>query len=144
MPDPFAKVSSEIAEVVRNSIRELLLPHQTKKISYKLIEQVAQECARRAANAAAEATRKASIQHAAQVTAALAELLKDEQTLAPLLNDKLAKTAAKLTEEDVQKIHHDREVASRVVSKVYKSIFDFALERGIKALESTRETTDTQ
>lgn len=134
--DPFEMAQTEIAQEVRKAIRDLLLPHQTKKISRKLIEQVADECANRVSAATAEATRRASTRHAAQVTAIFAEILKNQQIpVNPLLNEKLSAFAGRLSDEDVKKIQQDREVASRVVSRVYKSIFDFALERGIKALE---------
>lgn len=134
--DPFEMAQTEIAQEVRKVIRELLLPHQTKKISKKLVEQIADECANRVSAATAEATRRASTRHAAQVTAIFAEILKNQQIpINPLLNEKLSAFAGRLSDEDVKKIQQDREVASRVVSRVYKSIFDFALERGIKALE---------
>jgi hypothetical protein len=121
---------------VREVLKEYLLPLQTKKISRKMIEQIADECGEQIAERAVVASRKASTKHAAKVTAMLGEALKSCQVPTnAVLSDKIASLAGSLSQEDIDKIKNDREVASRVVSRVYKSFFDIALELGLKSFE---------
>src|SRR5207244_3705814 len=104
------------------------LPLQTKKLSKKLIEQIAAQCAAQIATSAITASRKASSRRAAQMTSDFSDILKNQELpVAPVFNDKLATFAGDLTSENIEKIKYDQELAAHVVSRVYKSIFDFAL-----------------
>lgn len=135
--DAFEEVQNEIADIAKQAIKNYLLPLQTKKLSKKMIEQIALECGAQIASDAVKASRKASSRYAAKLTGPLNELLSIKNLpVSPVFNDKLASFAGKLTEEDIEKIKADQQKASQVVSRVYKSLFDFALEIGIKSFDN--------
>src|SRR5438105_15435033 len=104
-----------------------------------MIEQIAAECAAQIAGGAVLATRKAASRHATQLTKPFSEILKNQQPSTPVFNDKLAAFVGKMAPEDIEKIKNDQEIAARVVSRVYKSIFDFALDLGLKSFERRSE-----
>ena len=133
--DPFEETKKELEEMAQQMIKDYLLPLQTKKLSKKMIEQIAAECAAQIASAAAVVGRKASSRYAAQLTSPFSEILNNQQPSSPIFNDKLASLVGKLSPEDIEKLKNDHEIAARVVSRVYKSIFDFALEIGLKTFE---------
>jgi hypothetical protein len=142
-PDPFDETRDEVVAMAQRAIKDQLLPLQTKKLSKKMIEQIAAECAAQIAEGAITVSRKAASRRAAQLTSDFSKILKDEQLPAmPIFNDKLATVARQLTPEDIERIKSDRDIAARVVSRVYKSIFDFALDIGIKAMENRTESPD--
>ncbi|MEW6737514.1 MAG: hypothetical protein AB1489_39900 [Acidobacteriota bacterium] len=138
--DLFEEMRRNIEIIAVQTIKDCLSPLQTKKLSKKMIEQVASSCAAQIANEAAVYSRKTSSQHAIQVTSTFSDLLTGQPVTKPVFNDKLTAAAGTLSSEDLAKINRDREIASRVVSRVYQSIFDFALELGLKAFEPTSST----
>src|SRR5262249_40917772 len=125
--------------------KNYLLPLQTKKLSKKMIEQIASECAVQIATGAISSSRRAASRRAAQMTGDFSEILKNQELpTTPVFNDKLATFASKLASEDIEKIKNDHEIAARVVSRVYKSIFDFALELGLKSFEERVQKAPTE
>lgn len=131
--DPFAQAGAEIEVLVQQVIKNSLLPLQTKKISKKLVEQIAADCGNQVAAQVIIASRQAAQQHASRLTKDISEILSTEKVrFTPPLNDKLISSAAQLAAESAEEIKASQELAAEVVSRIYRSIFDFAFERGTR------------
>jgi hypothetical protein len=133
--DAFEEIEKEIKKIAQQKIKDYLMPLQTKKLSKKMIEQISAECAEQIAEDSSKLSRKASSRRAVQITSAFSDMIQNNSApTTPVFNDKLATIASNLSAQDLQKIKNEQ-VAAQVVSRVYKSIFDFALEIGLKSFE---------
>ncbi len=133
--DAFQEAQLEIETMVKQIITDYLSPMQTKKISKKMIEQMCEDCASQIASKAIASSRKASNHQASRLTAELSEILNDTSwKIAPLFNDRLTSLVEQMTPADFERVKSS--VATQVVSRVYKSIFDFASALGIKIPEN--------
>lgn len=133
--DVFQEAQSEIEVMVRQILTDYLSPMQTKKISKKMIEQMCEDCASQIASKAIASSRKASTRQASRLTTELSEILNDTSwKVAPLFNDKLTNLVEQMTPADFERVKSG--VATQVVSRVYRSISDFASALGIKIPES--------
>lgn len=141
--DSFEDARSEVAVAAEQIIKNYLMPLQTKKLSKKMIEQIAEECSKQIAQSALAASRKASARQAAKLTSDFTQILKDQQMrTSPVFNDKLSNVTGQLTPEDIEKIQTDRETAARVVSQVYNSFFNFAAGKSTRTVNTSSSTND--
>lgn len=129
--DAFQEMQQELDIFTQETITNYLSPLQTKKISKKMIDQMAAECASQIANKAITLSRKASARQASKLTDELADILNGASLrVTPLFNEKISTLVQQITPADYERVKLG--IANQVVSQVYGSITSFANALGVK------------
>lgn len=129
--DAFQEMQQELDAFTQEVISAYLSPLQTKKISKKMIDQMATECAAQVASKAVALSRKASARQATKLTDELADILNEASLkVTPLFNEKISTLVQQITPADYERVKQG--IANQVVSQVYGSIASFANALGVK------------
>jgi hypothetical protein len=138
--DAFQEMQQEIDVFTREVITNYLLPLQTKKISKKMIDQMAEECAAQISSKTIALSRKASARHATKLTDELADILNSTNfKVTPIFNEKISSLVQQITPADYERVKLG--IANQVVSQVYGSIATFASALGVKLPTSLPSST---
>lgn len=129
--DAFQEMQQELDVFTREVITNYLLPLQTKKISKKMIDQMAEECAAQISSKSITLSRKASARQATKLTDELADILNSASfKVTPIFNEKISSLVQQITPADYERVKLG--IANQVVSQVYGSIATFASALGVK------------